>query len=304
MNTNQMPSCASRPSRASRLSLASRPSCGLAVLTAAMVLSPLHLAAAEQSEADSERLLANNRRLLADGEEHALSSVQALRSETFASGERPFVEVDNLYGAVEVLAGEPGEVKVEARVLGKRDGADDSFRVEIARSAGGVRASASCAGTARRFAWCGRQRVDFVVHVPPSASLDLRGIGTDLRVIGVYGSLWLSTVSGSIDVRDAGLVRAESASGSVRVERAAAAEISAGDGNVELIAMRKGTAIYRHPSNQVAASDEVAVPGYQEVGAEPAERSLVVRSAESLLRTLLGALHRSSARSCGAGEEC
>jgi len=225
----------------------------------------------------------------ASARSHEGQAPSELRSEKFQTGDHPVIAVDNLYGAVEVVAGDPAQVTVEARISGAREGAAGKFRVEISESAAGIRARATCLGKGERFAWCGKQRVDFVLHVPLLASLELRGVGTDLRVVGVHGELSLSTMSGSIDIRDAGVVRAESASGSVRIDGAEAADITAADGDVELLRMREGTARFHRASE----GDEA-----QAQAAPRDERSLVVRGAETLLRKLLVAIHTRSIGSC------
>jgi hypothetical protein len=155
-------------------------------------------------------------------------------------GALPEVEIDSLWGEVEVRAGGSGAVEVVARAEGDGHGA------QVRRTARGARIAAGClapqgapkggasgapitlARSAGDFVVCRAGSVRLSVLVPPDADVLVHAVRGDVHVRGVSGALSIDVIEGDVFVEGAVRpVAASSRSGAVQIASAPAVQLSA-----------------------------------------------------------------------------
>jgi hypothetical protein len=117
-------------------------------------------------------------------------------AERFAVSARPEIAIDSLQGDIEVRAGPPGEVRVEADT-------DGGFSAAAFAVPEGVHIEAGClAGSGRAFRSCGRGRARLVVRVPPDARVSVQAIRADVHLVGLRGAIAVDDVAGQVIVEE------------------------------------------------------------------------------------------------------
>jgi hypothetical protein len=140
------------------------------------------------------------------------------------------VEISNVNGKIEVVAGEGNSVEVVAKKIGKgpsQEAAKEALgRLQIAESssAGLVKVETKYERSSGGMFNHGGGQVEYTVRVPSGANLTLSTVNGAVEIVGGTGRIVAETTNGGIRARDiSGPIEASTTNGGVHVEMAAVA---------------------------------------------------------------------------------
>ena len=139
------------------------------------------------------------------------------QDDTFAVGDSPRLVVDVENGRIEVVPGEDGAVRVQARL--KRPSRLD---YSVTQDGDTVRVEAKKKGRERLFGFLGQgSGADVKAWVPRVAQAELRSVNGRVHIAGVGGPAELNSVNGRIEAEDiVGDFSGTTVNGSIRLSRA------------------------------------------------------------------------------------
>jgi hypothetical protein len=165
------------------------------------------------------------------------TAFKASSTESRALAKNGHFSLDNTNGRVEVTGWDEAQVKIEATKRAGSEHALEQLKVEIEGEGDDVRVRTRYP---RGHFFGGSGRVDYVVHVPRTARVDVETVNGRVEVSDVAAAVEAKTVNGSVEVRDAvGEVEASAVNGSVeaslsRVDAQGRSRLHATNGSVRL----------------------------------------------------------------------
>lgn len=144
----------------------------------------------------------------------------------FQVGGSPELDLSNISGDVEILAGNGGEIVIDYTKK------DDRYEVDIRQDGDRVIVKVEVPQGSRNM----RGGVEFKVRFPADGALDITTVSGNVGVLDISGDLRLKSVSGDVTLENsAGNLRLETVSGDVMLKNIAASDVEANvvSGNVE-----------------------------------------------------------------------
>lgn len=132
--------------------------------------------------------------------------------------------LENTNGRVAVETWNQKKVQIEAELAASSEEELDRIHIEVRGQGDQVEVRAEMPH-GEWFLWGGSRRVDYRIHLPADARLELRTVNGQVRVEGVSGELRASTVNGAVRIAEAaGSVEAKTVNGSIEADYRTLAE--------------------------------------------------------------------------------